>query len=384
MIDTDTFRQNILNKIFQVSNIKSQTESFHEISNFLSLVANTEDEEVCNLAFGDLGTKLYELVSELDYEHPEIRFGNFLSSIDEKQISNMCDYLKLCKLAKFNELSHIISIFSSNITKSICDVKSELGLLKNRQSLVRLFKRPEFRNSLRKLKKFLDKKIYELWNCNIEFSRFVRFDNFYQTELIETKNKIDYYNALGMNLLAKEMQESITQREDETVDYYGFQRTTIANCIVALAKSHNYYLDSKNSKTIIKIPASKLYDFEGRRNESTHSRINDFDYMPVIIPLHEIDMTESMRKVIGHLDTFPEADNKPVFDNFFIISCGPKFPRTNTDPLVIFDKNGIKSTFSDKLEAKKHLELTLIKEQCLTPVLLGEKDGKCYFICFWE
>lgn len=399
MIDAAIVQEAFLDKIFKVSDvIQERDESFHKMSNFLSLVADTKDEQICTLAFGDLGTKLYELVLELDYEHPEIRFGNFLSNIDREQISNMCDYLKLCKIAKINELDHIISIFSSTVTKSICDVKTQLGLLKNRQSFVRLFKKPEVRNSLRRLKitkeislNYLDKKIYELWNCNIEFNKFGRFDNFYQAELEETKKKIESYNALGMNVLAQEIEESVAQYENETENYYGFQRTTIANCVVALAKSHNYHLDTQNGKTIIKIPSTHFYNFEGKlqliyrdNGAGIPTKIDDFDYMPVIIPLHEIEITEKMQKVIDHLEAFPEADNKPIFDNFFVISCGPKYPRTTVDPLAIFDKNGRKSTFLDQMQTKKHLELTLIKERYLTPVLLGERDGKCYFISFWD
>lgn len=399
MKDIKNIQENFLKNIYKTS-IISRDESFSKISDFLLNVANSKDSQICNLAFGELGTRLFDLVSELDYEHPEIKHGQFLSSADKDQLSNMSDYLNLCSLAKDNSLDHIINMFSNSITKSIFDVKSEIGLLKNRQNFVRLFRNTDTRSSLRKLKTTravgltsLDKKLYELWQCDTDFSRFSRFDNFYLSEMKIAKEKIETYRSMGMESLALEIEASLASCENTTNDYYGFQRTTVTMAALSLAKLHGYYLDMSSGNATIKVP-SHFYNFEGttiltyiqygKEHIGLPKKIDDYDYMPLAIPLHEMEISSKMKQVVNYLENFPEADGKPIFDHFLVISPGPTYPRKITETYTVCEKSGKKNIFSDLMSAKTFLEHTLIKEGYLTPVLLGEKDGRCYFICFWE
>lgn len=397
-------QEDLLKNIFKTQVIEND-ESLVKVFPDISDIGNVE---ICNLAFGELGSKLFELVSELDADHPEIKYGKFLSTADKKQFTNISGYLNLCKLAKANDLDFVISLFSKHITKSIFDLKNEIGLLKNRQNFVRLFKKVDIRDSLRKIKKTrpvgftsVDKKLYELWQCDIDLSRFVRFGNFYLKEMEFVNNKIKNYRSMGLDLLAKELESSLEDYQEKSeLEYYGFQRITVTIAALSLAKLHGYKLEVANGTSTIKVPA-KIYDYiEGKSllnyvpssNEAwggyvgLPAKIEDYDYMPLAIPLHEMEeIPNRMREVINHLENFPEAENNPIFDHFLIISPGPKCPRHDKeDSCDVFDKTGKKNTFSNATSAKKFLECTLIKEGDLTPILLGEKDGKCYFICFWE
>ena len=317
MKDIKNIQENFLKNIYKTS-IISRDESFSKISDFLLNVANSKDSQICNLAFGELGTRLFDLVSELDYEHPEIKHGQFLSSADKDQLSNMSDYLNLCSLAKDNSLDHIINMFSNSITKSIFDVKSEIGLLKNRQNFVRLFRNTDTRSSLRKLKTTravgltsLDKKLYELWQCDTDFSRFSRFDNFYLSEMKIAKEKIETYRSMGMESLALEIEASLASCENTTNDYYGFQRTTVTMAALSLAKLHGYYLDMSSGNATIKVP-SHFYNFEGttiltyiqygKEHIGLPKKIDDYDYMPLAIPLHEMEISSKMKQVVNYLE----------------------------------------------------------------------------------
>lgn len=396
-------QKNILENIFKTQIVENEC-SMQTFSNII------DDIEICNLAFGDLGHKLFETIAEIDNDHPEVKYGKFLSSFNKEEFDNISGYLSLCKLANQNNLDFVISMFSKHITKSIFDAKNEIGFLKNRQNFVRLLKNPEARDSLRKIKQTRpigfanDKKLYELWQCNIDFSRFVRFGDFYLEEIEIVNKKIDIYRSLGFNLLAKEIELSLTDYQEKSdLNYYGFQRITVTIAALSLAKLHGYKLQVVNSISSIKVPANQYDYIEGKSlwnyipssNEAWGGyvglpvKLEDYDYMPLVIPLHDMEIIpDRMKEVINHLEKFPEAENKPIFDHYLIISPGPKYPRTNKESLFdvfdVFDKSGKKNSFSDPILAKKFLDNTLINEGHLTPILLGEKDGKCYFICFWE
>ena len=58
-----------------------------------------------------------------------------------------------------------------------------------------------------------------------------------------------------------------------------------------------------------------------------------------------------------HLEAFPELGGKPVFDHFLVVVPG--------------------------LDGDMAHEKELISEGRIIPVLLGERDGKCYFISYW-
>lgn len=393
-------QKNILENIFKAQIVEKNEFSMQTFSNII------DDVEICNLAFGDLGHKLFEIISEIDNDHPEVKYGKFLSSFNKEEFDNISGYLSLCKLANQNNLDFVISMFSKHITKSIFDAKNEIGFLKNRQNFVRLFKNKEVRDSLRKIKQTrpigftnVDKKLYELWQCDIDFSRFARFGNFYLEEIEIVNKKIDTYQSMGLNLLAKEIESSLADYQEKSdLNYYGFQRITVTIAALSLAKLHGYKLQVFNRISSIKVPAN-FYNFEGKSllnyvpsnndvwggHVGLPVKLEDYDYMPLAIPLHDVEkIPDSMKKVINHLEEFPEAEYKPIFDHYLIISPGPKYPRINESSCDIFDKTGKKNNFSDPISAKKFLDNTLINEGYLTPILLGEKDGKCYFICFWE
>ena len=76
-----------------------------------------------------------------------------------------------------------------------------------------------------------------------------------------------------------------------------------------------------------------------------------------------------MTEVICHLENFPEAANKSVFDHYIVLI--PSFAVVEV---------GRRGELKPKT-APNYWEL--IKNGENTPLLIGEVNGKCYFICYY-
>ena len=96
--------------------------------------------------------------------------------------------------------------------------------------------------------------------------------------------------------------------------------------------------------------------------------------------LHElIDITPvGVLKTIQLLEQFPEANNRPIFDHYGII-----VPSIQYNHESFYDLNGMIVRHGSIDESGKALDRMLIKEKYFYPIVVGEKDGKCFFICYW-
>jgi len=106
-------------------------------------------------------------------------------------------------------------------------------------------------------------------------------------------------------------------------------------------------------------------------------------YEPRVYPLNELQeqAPESVKEIIKLVDEFPEADNKPIFDHFGVIVPGVNYP--NEDHKRFTDKDGEIKQYDSIDDGKKALDIILINAKHITPIIVGEKDGKCYFISYW-
>lgn len=87
--------------------------------------------------------------------------------------------------------------------------------------------------------------------------------------------------------------------------------------------------------------------------------------------------------IIDILEKFPEADNKPIFDHFGIIVPSISLPFKNRNHFSFINQDNIFQTVS-KEEALLYLDTHLVKNNCIKPIIVGEKDDKCYFISYFN
>jgi len=389
--------QNRINsKIFEVSDrVDNQIKSYNFIEEILAY-----GEHICELALADFGIRLHDVAKDLDFDHPEINhfFSSFM--IDDRKL---IQFLKLCSLAETNNLTDLMPIFSKCMTKSIFpDIKTSLHILKNQQQFIRLFKNKEDRTRLRSSKTVRPielsvsaKKLSGIWDNVTSLEVYTRFGNYYKDQIEKVTKRADVYKQLRLESMCAEILGSIQEFGVFEESYYGFQRISITIAAIVLAKMHNYTLDLSQC---IKVPSSNFagYDFiEGQplcfvpgatSNSWTAVQKNqsDFTYMPMAYPLHTLEMPSRINKIVAHLEAFPEADGKPIFDQFIVVVPGIGHTWDVDGKFWIFDTFGKKQHFPFLINAKLALDTILIKEKYITPVLLGEKDGKIYFIGFWE
>ena len=396
-------QKQILPKVFVAPKSSVQERA---VSEFLSKILEY-DSTICQLALGDFGTRLYDVVSDIDLEHPEVLAGNFLHSLnnDPEVCDKVIDLLKLCLLAKQNGLDGIYSALSKCAVKHIVpDVKCNIDLLKNCHQFVRLYKTTEDRERLRSIKTARPieltscfKKMTGVWDSITDLNSYARFGNYCQEQVDRISKRADIYKQLKLQSMCADLQASIAEYQatcDES--YLGFQRVPMTHLAVILAKMHGCAVDPiSNSKIVIPTKLFEGYEFENERQliytetkdgswggVPDRSRRPHFDYLPMAYPTKALELpSDEIGKVLDHLESMPDMNGKPAFDHYVVIVPGVNFPINGHN--YIIDLDGNKKHFSDVFTGRMELDKMLIKGKYVVPALAGEKDGKCYFICLW-
>lgn len=356
-------------------------------------------------AFGDIGKVLGSFIKTLDLDHPEISeiFDSFF--VDESKISRQfLEFMSLAQYAYDSECKSVFPLLGDLLLRDICD-KNFLKKIDSNcyKCHVRLIKNSEDRESYRLNKKMqvidlqnVYKKNIDLWKIQPDdFLSFLRFDSVYDVEIKKAEKKMRRYQELGCVTLANEIEKSIKNfRDNMEQSYYGFNRITMTNAALVLAKLHGFSYTQSQSvyagglfttvEPQIHVYRSFFSEFIFDPTQAISSMCNNlysrYIYEPKVYPYHELmDIaSDQMREIIEKLENFPDANNKPLFDHYGVI-----VPSISYNLLYITDESGTIQNFSNTMNASKALDKILIKKKIVFPILIGERDGKCFFICHW-
>lgn len=370
MIDISSIQQNFYSKIFVNEKTNELDNSFKELFDL---------KQNC---LGEFGSKLIELSDELDTDHPEIKSGKFLFDCNVDVLKKLKQLIELYKYAESSNLNLIVPNFHKITKFLIPEIKSNLHNVKNKQMFIRLLKSKEDiqANRLVKQSRIIElppKKTVDFWDKLSNIEKFVRFGNIYESEICVINEKINIYKQLRMQSMIDELELSKAEFKSSFDDhYFGFQRAPVLIIAIMLAKFNGGYVDKDKT---IKIP--NLNNKVVINELGTGSTVSkDYPYSPMVYPIHCLEVSEKMNAVISHLDAFPESDNKPIFDNFLVIVPGIYCQADDE----LLHKGGKKRFFHNSYEVQSFVDKKLIEEKQIIPVLMGEKEGKCYFLCFWE
>jgi hypothetical protein len=170
--------------------------------------------------------------------------------------------------------------------------------------------------------------------------------------------------------------------------YYGFNRCPLSTAMIVLAKANgfvmlpNEFMSLKQKKSLSRShrAAMSLPTIKVGKDITTCitkdvsllevvSNLGGTKYQPRVYVAESMPfIPERMSKLMAYLDAFPEANGKPIFDHFCVLMPSVTNAHTNclkTDPRY-YD-----------------MDSKLIASGVMTPVLLGERDGKQYFIDYW-
>ena len=387
--------QNEFNRRLNYSNIQPTTVDTPVLLRLL----HDSSQELLEFAFGAFGKNLSELTHVLDMMHPDlvsIFDGNFS---DDKEFSKICiQFISLAEYAKNNDLNYIFPLIGNLLVKESLDksVAKKIESANYNKSYVRMVQDNETREMLRFAKKMqiIDlqtfyKKGEESWNAQPDnFKTFIRYDSAYMRELKQAEKKMKRYQELGCQSLASEIAKSIDLfKENMEQTYYGFNRITMTNAAVILAKSMGYkYNPSYNLsagnycvKTEAEVVVERSFFKDFYFDVST---IVDavYQYEPKVYPYHELKSVASddVLRTIKTLESFPEANNKPIFDHFGVI-----VPSIAYKHKMFKGVSGILQDYGTNELCCKELDKAFIKNKNFYPIIVGEKDGKCFFICYW-
>lgn len=352
------------------------------------------DDEIIDLSLGHFGQKLKHFVQEIDHLHPEIHtlFNGALS--DEQDFSQNCrELLSLASFAKANKLNRVMPFLGQLITNKSPQIIQEINY--PLRSHVRLLKNPEEREEIRLLKKsqtidlsILYRKGETFWQAQPPtFNNFLRFESAYREEIEKAEKKAKRYEELGCTSLVEEIVKTVDQfKQQMDQPYYGFNRINMLNAAIILAKSLDYtyktqYFTSFQDEISDKVVVSK--DIFGEQNFLINRLHDYFVYEPRIYPLHDLQEIAPLEvmKTIEMFEQFPETGGKPLFDYFGVIVPSIAFP--NEEPSFI-NPEGLVYSYSTMEEATKEFDKMLIRSGILSPIIVAERDKKCYFVCYFK
>jgi hypothetical protein len=367
------------------------------------------DEDVIRLGLGDIGLKLKNFILQVDLSHPEISnvFDGILA--DNQEFSQSCrELLALASHARQDNLVYVTPYLNQFLYKEHKTLIRKIDAPSSNRINVRFLKNPEEREQVRCSKKMqiidlqgIYKKGKSFWDSQpANFSRFMRFDTGYQEELKKAEKKAKRYEELGCISLAEEVRRTMELfREHTECNYFGFNRITMTTASIILAKSLGFaYMEGDGDNIIVN--RKLFYNFNPESPIEFNPYVSmvsggvtftdrplvPYNYEPRVYPYHEFAevASEETKGIICHLENFPDVGDKPIFDHFGVIVPGIEFPLRKSDSFTFLDKSGIIQKFNTREEALKALDTNLIKDKDIYPIIIGEKDGKCYFISYFQ
>ena len=335
---------------------------------------------------GTWGRRFCEFCCDVDSQHPDL-LSLYDSSFDFKSefaitLDEVIFLMHRTDEEGMRYAQHLLSkAFLSKLSPEIKRIDSPF---KNQQH-VRLLKHREDRDRMRLYKAVkplslaaFAKNSNRIWDGVPDtFNLYIRNSDVYLSEVVKAEAKINRFKDLGClesaDLIAQDV-ETFVERFRET--HYGFHKISITDAAIVLAKMHRGSMDQQG---LVTIPYSQIEPTLLRDEHSTilHAieKTSDVCYTPYIYPLHEFFCLSppSISRCIDRLENALEAGGRAIFDHYLVVFprvslkyCFPDFISEDVQSRMIFD----------------FYRQAVIDYQ-LSPVLLGECDGKCYFIAYW-
>lgn len=323
------------------------------------------------------GSDLLHFLGLVDCEHPD--FSLIFSDDEQLLFVDLIDAAK--NLQGSLVLDHLYKAMSSSLKQKIKSLKNPLS------KHVRMIKSPVDRARARLAKKIqyfsLDRTLDEVsWlNHPEDFSIYGPDSDFADSEVEKATKRADKYKRLRCESLAEEIMKGVEDFKEVANDtHYGYRRLQAPRAAVIVAKrSGFYYAQSKDGRAYPRISTHKFWDFV--EEPSPH-----FGLESQMIPLHSAgSLPDEVAKLVEHLDAHPDANGKPVFDHYVFVCPGVRL-----GPIPTRFKSGDSFAFKDHRgkvnscwtpQALRHsFNRACMVAGVFKPVLLGEVNGKCYYL----
>jgi hypothetical protein len=410
--DIEKCQLQFLEKIYE----QNQNAPSKELTGILKNILNYSSTEI-RYAMGEFGIRLNAFSSSIDRQdpHPDlfaIYDGELVSDLDGSFSRDASDMLRLASYGNqwgvsssvMENLRRIINKHKSfDMLSSVINNPSENSLhvrfVSNRKErdLIRLNKRMQSVST-----EILYKRGFQFWISEpVDFSGYCRGMSLYQSDLDEAKSRHKHFYDLGLKSMAGEIQRSIDKLEDlaKNTQYYGFNKIALTSASVILAKQSGYLYFPRSpesfdsDKIIIQTDCFKYRFFAHEDSLFDDSHVGNLEFSPRIYTYHEMQPYASpeIQKVIDHLEEFPEIGGHSLFDHYRVLVAGLNYPEVDkkvatgvkVSPFKFRLPNETVFMCSQKEKGQMRLDAELVQQKEVAAILLGEKDGDCYFISYF-
>jgi hypothetical protein len=299
------------------------------------------DEEIAEVALGKTGRRLIEFILKLDSTHPDVlAILRQLFSSDDELIQQVDETLLLASLYRHLSVSRRFPKLVEKFKLSDALDNPSFGV--RAFNLVAKEQTRESRGVVSVDLGALQRKGSRYWEHQPrDFKDYERNNRPFVEKVQKLEEKKERYRSLGCSDLA----DTVTVESKHLTDnldqmYFGFNRIPVTIAALIIAKQHGYKLKTSWD------------DFGSNLEVSVESK----PYEARLYPFHQLQhlATDAILDIIDELENCPlgPLKGKAAFDDFLVLVPG------------------IKGT-SVALDA-------------VNPVLLGEKDGKCFYIRGWR
>lgn len=349
------------------------------------------DEKTACLAFGKLGEQLREFSLAIDRQHPDLRSICSGELAPGGNLSNrLCEILELCKYAQSRGMTESLPFLRKASGYGLPKELKSIDSPRKSNRWIRFLL--EGQEELRKTKKSQEvsinrDRLVSMWNgAPDDFSLFMRYDEQYRKEVAVAEEQAKRYEQLGCPSNARIIREEINKFVDKFSNcHYGFHRITVMETVIILAKMYGAELQveklqlGSSEPPYIEFAQIASWDLERFVRDGIESRSlspSPIAYGATVFPIHYMPFpSENMEEVVNHLDHCPGFGGRAVFDHLLVV--WPRADLSARFELGPKQDSRVWDVFQEEAYD------CLLRERKLVPVLLGERDGKCYFICYW-
>jgi len=375
MIDLKQQQLQILERIYD----KKESTPAPKLNGILKTSLNFSEEQV-NFAIGDFGLRLRAFASSIntDSVHPDLfsLFDGELASNEEgsfgresSDILNLSCYAMDRCFSKFvlDILKKTVSKHKqySAISKTIDDPKENLLHVR----FVPLRSDRDKIRSRKKMQSVNQNFVSRLWEMESnDFSNYMRFVNVYEKDIAEAEIRFKHFNYLGLLMMSDEIKKSIVAMNQKCAEsqYYGFNKISLVSASIILAKKSGYEFGFINGikKIHVETDFFKHRFFADKWSLIDDSKVPALELTPRAYTNQEFDdlLSPEVLDIINYLEEFPDAEGFTLFDHYRVLVAG----------------NNFFSSICKSIE----LDRQLVKSEEIPAILLGERDGDCYFICY--
>jgi hypothetical protein len=310
-----------------------------------------------NPRISNLGDNISTFASSIDTQHPDIVSvlnGQFTATNSDSLNQILADFLAVSnKSWLLDNYKTILENhpYWSQLSRYIDDPKRNL-------LYTRLVKDKETRDFIRGCKKLqrisianiLTKETWEIAHSN--FGSFLRHILDKNPRIEESKKRYHHFMNIGCSDIGGRIQLSIIKMEEllKSNTYLGFNRISLVDTAIILAKLIG--CEYSQESNVVSIIEDKI-----ARNGATNKK----EYQAYAYPLHifKNHFSIKIKNVIEYLDNLTELHEKPAFDHFRLIV-----------PSIVGENN-------------IDFDINLVTNDIVPSILLGERNGVFYFICYW-